>query len=122
MKKNWSASVSIIGLPILTILPKTLLPFLFNTTACFGDAGGPLFDNVNPVELIGVVTGANGGCADNKVEDVYADVAAFKAWIDGELEDETCDDECVGCLCDAYDYISAFATTLSTTVRGFFDF
>lgn len=73
------------------------------------------------MDLVGVVTGASGGCADNKKEDVYADVAAFKDWIDGELVDETCDKECVGCLCDAYDRIEKFATALSTSVRGFFD-
>ena len=100
---------------------KTFYFLFLSTTACFGDAGAPLFDNIFG-ELIGVVTGANGGCADNKVEDVYADVAAFKAWIDSEMEDETCDEECVGCLCEAYHRISSFATTLSTSVRGFFDF
>ena len=73
------------------------------------------------MELVGVVTGASGGCADNKVEDVYADVAAFKDWIDEELVSDTCDRECVGCLCETYHRFEKFATRVSSSVRGFFD-
>lgn len=90
-------------------------------TACFGDAGGPLYDNVEPKFLIGVVTGATGGCADNKVPDVYADVAAFNDWIEAEMDDATCDRECVGCFCEAYGFMQRFGTRVSHSIENFFN-
>ena len=72
--------------------------------------------------MVGVVTGASGGCADDKVEDVYADVAAFLDWIEAEETDETCDRECVGCFCDAYERLESFGAALTNTFGRFFNF
>lgn len=90
--------------------------------ACFGDSGGPLFDNIEPIELVGVVTGATGGCADNKVEDVYADVAAFRDWILSQNDDDSCNVECVGCLCEAYERVERFGLRVSNTIVNLFNF
>ena len=91
-----------------------------NETACFGDAGGPLFDDILPRWLTGIVTGATGGCADNKVADVYANVAAFVDWIVEEETSESCNDECQGCLCEAYEFMGRISTRVSNAVGGFF--
>ncbi|CAB9509659.1 Trypsin-like protease [Seminavis robusta] len=72
---------------------------------CFGDSGGPLLSDLLPRILVGVVSGAVGGCADAYAPDVYSSVAAFADWIDDQEDDESCDRECVGCLCSFYSFM-----------------
>lgn len=95
--------------------------FIVGSAACFGDTGGPLFDDVEPRWLVGIATGASGGCADNTVPDVYANVASFADWILDQDTDETCNDECTGCLCAAYEFMGRISTRMSG-VSSFFNF
>ena len=85
---------------------------------CFGDGGSGLYDDEGL--LVGALTGAAGGCAATKVYDVYADVAAFYDWIQSQMTDETCDRECVGCLCDAYLWTSNRASRLFRSIGNLF--
>ena len=105
---------------LLHLQLSVLCRFLF-FEACFGDAGGPLFDDVEPRWLVGIATGSKGGCADNFMPDVYANVASFYDWIESQADDDTCNDECVGCLCPAYEFIGRISTRVTNTVNSFFN-
>jgi secreted trypsin-like serine protease len=87
--------------------------------ACFGDAGSPLFDDVEPRWLVGIATGSSGGCGDNLIPDVYANVASFADWIVDQETDETCDKQCTGCLCDAYEFMGDVTTAVATRMTAF---
>ena len=78
-------------------------------------------DNIEPRSVVGVVTGASRGCADNKLADVYADVAALSDWILSQIDDDSCDPECVGCLCGAYDRVSRFGYRVSRSFTNLFN-
>ena len=88
---------------------------LLDLTACFGDAGGPVFDDVEPRWLVGIATGASGGCADNFIPDVHANVASFFDWIAEQEFEDTCNDECTGCLCPAYEFMGRISTRVAQT-------
>jgi len=79
-----------------------------------------LFDDFEDRFMVGVVTGASGGCGDNKVADVYADVAAFYDWIVAEETDDTCDRTCVGFCCDAFEYLERVSANTFGFITGFF--
>ena len=55
-----------------------------NIDSCYGDSGGPLFDNTNPnAEVqVGIVSWGK-GCAKRKFPGVYAEVnnPAIRSWI-----------------------------------------
>jgi transcription elongation factor Elf1 len=54
---------------------------------CNGDSGGPVF--ANNVQ-VGIVSFGYGGCAADRYQDVYVNVAAYSDWIQAYVDGENC--------------------------------